>query len=364
MRRRDFLLTPLLLPALARAANGQPGVHYPAVIPGAALVFPRDHGAHPDFRTEWWYLTGALQAAQGQASPAPQLGFQLTFFRTRPGQAEDLDSPLAARQILFAHAAVSRPGVGLQHAERAARANLGGAYSTADCDVNIGNWQMKRRGSGAQERLQVSVHDAAFAFEFTLSPTQPPLLQGQNGYSRKGHEPRQASYYVSWPQLEVSGQLVLDGKRQPVRGRAWFDHEWSSQVLAPGSVGWDWVGINLADGGALMAFRIRNASGQTVYAHAALRDANGKLQQFGPGEVDFTPLRTWTSPRNGAAYPVQIEIRCGRHTVRTTPLLDDQEITSHRPRKISYWEGLVSLSGTLEGHGYLEMTGYAAAMDL
>lgn len=364
MRRRDFLLTPLLLPALARADSGKRSVIYPEVIPGKALIFPRDHGAHPDFRTEWWYVTGALQTLPTGSSPAQELGFQLTFFRTRPGQAEDLASPIAASQILFAHAAVSRPGVGLQHAERASRANLGGGFSTDDCEVFIGNWQMKRSGSGAQERLQLSVLDAAFAFDFTLTPTQPLLPQGDNGYSRKGREPQQASYYLSWPQLEVSGQLVLDGQRQPVRGRAWFDHEWSSQMLAPGSVGWDWVGINLNDGGALMAFRIRNAAGQTVYAHAALRDASGKLQQFGADEVAFTPLRTWTSPRNGASYPVQIEIRCGRHTVRTTPLLDDQEITSRRPRTISYWEGLVAVDGTLSGRGYLEMTGYAEAMEL
>ncbi|HET6720896.1 MAG TPA: carotenoid 1,2-hydratase, partial [Rhodocyclaceae bacterium] len=215
MRRRDFLLTPLLLPALARAADDQPSVRYPDVIPGVTLNFPRDHGAHPDFRTEWWYVTGALQTLPTASSPAQELGFQLTFFRTRPGQAEDLASPIAARQVLFAHAAVSRPGVGLQHAERAARNQLGGGYSTADCEVFIGNWQMKRSGSGAQERLQLSVHDAAFAFEFTLTPTQPLLLQGDNGYSQKGRAPRQASYYVSWPQLEVSGNLVLDGRRQP-----------------------------------------------------------------------------------------------------------------------------------------------------
>lgn len=363
MRRRDFLLTPLLWPALARADSGQPGATYPAVIPGATLSFPRDHGAHPDFRTEWWYVTGALQTLPTARSPTQELGFQLTFFRTRPGQAEGLASPLAASQILFAHAAVARPGVGLQHAERAARANLGGGFSTADCDLHIGNWSMRRSGAGAQERLQLLVHDAAFAFDLTLAPTQPPWLQGDQGYSRKGAEPRHASYYLSWPQLEVNGSLVLDGRRQPARGRAWFDHEWSSQVLAPGSVGWDWVGINLDDGGALMAFRIRDAAGRTVYAHAALRDASGKRQQFGAGEVVFTPLRTWTSPRNGASYPVQIEIRCGPHTVRTTPLLDDQEIVGRRPKPISYWEGLVSIDGSLSGRGYLEMTGYAAAIE-
>lgn len=359
MRRRHFLLTPLLLPALAGAAAGERSVRYPAVRPGTPLAFPRDHGAHPEFRTEWWYVTGALQTAE---SPPRELGFQLTFFRSRPGQAEDLPSPIAARQLLFAHAAVTRPGAGLLHAERAARANLGSGFSTADCDVHIGGWRMRRTGTGENEGFHLAVQDVAFAFDLGLRQTQPLLLQGWNGYSRKG--PTQASHYVSWPQLEVAGALVLDGKRLPVGGRAWFDHEWSSQVLGPDSVGWDWLGINLADGGALMAFRIRDATGQTVYAHAAWRDADGKLRQFEAGEVGFTPLRTWKSPRNGARYPVQMEIRCGPHTIRTIPALDDQEISSRRPLPISYWEGLVTIEGTLGGRGYLELTGYAKAMKL
>lgn len=376
MRRREFLpflplplLSPVLLPALlpalaptlARAASG-PTVPYPAVTPDRQLVFPADHGAHPNFRTEWWYLTGALQTADATGRESADFGFQLTFFRTRPGQAEALDSPLAARQILFAHAAVSRPGAGLQHAERAARAGLGAGYSTTDCTLHLGNWRLERRGEGADEHFSLAVRDPAFAFELELAPTEPLLLQGDHGYSRKGPHPAQASYYVSWPQLEARGTLVHGGRRHQVRGRAWFDHEWSSQLLAPGSVGWDWIGINLDGGGALMAFRIRNAAGATVFAHAALRDAKGNLQQF--ADVDFKPLRSWASPRNGARYPVETELRFGPHSIRTTPLFDDQELTSRRPRPVSYWEGLVTISGTLSGRGYLELTGYAEAMAL
>ena len=359
MRRREFLpllpLLPALLPAPARAASSA-APSYPAVTPGRRLVFPADHGAHPDFRIEWWYVTGALRADGGE------MGFQLTFFRTRPGQAERLDSPLAARQILFAHAAISRPGSGLQHAERAARAGLGAGYSTADCALYLGNWRLERHGQGAGEGFQLAVRDPAFAFELELAPTEPLLLQGDAGYSRKGPLPAQASYYVSWPQLAARGTLVQGGRKQPVQGRAWFDHEWSSQLLAPGSVGWDWIGINLEGGGALMAFRIRDAAGATVFSHAALRDAQGRLQQF--SAVDFRPLRRWTSAQSGARYPVETEIRFGAHTIRTTPLLDEQELTSRRPRPISYWEGLVGIGGTLAGRGYLELTGYAEPMAL
>ena len=357
MRRRAFLLTPLLLPAFAVAAE-MPGTRYAAANRDTRLAFPRDHGAHPEFRTEWWYVTGALDA------PQRDIGFQLTFFRTRTGLAEHPDAPLAARQILFAHSALTPPGAALKHAERAGRANLGAAFSTTDCDVHIGPWSMGRSGTGSTEQFQLTVRDAAFAFDLTLSPTQPLLLQGAQGWSQKGPRPELASHYVSWPQLQVAGHLTQDGKRRAASGRAWFDHEWSSEVLDTGSVGWDWIGINLDDGGALMAFRIRNAAGATLYAHAALRDASGRLQQFGAGEVSFTPIRFWTSPRNGARYPVQMEIRCGPHTIETLPVQDAQEVSSHRPLPISYWEGLVKIRGTLSGRGYLELTGYASPLQL
>jgi predicted secreted hydrolase len=356
MRRRAFLLTPLLLPAITAAK--QPAVSYPAASRATQLSFPRDHGAHPEFRTEWWYVTGALDAQQGD------MGFQLTFFRSRPGIAEDLDSPIAASQILFAHAAVTRPGDRLLHAERAGRANLGAGFSATDCDVHIGPWQMRRHGAGAEEHFRLKLQDAAFAFDLTLTPTQPLLLQGEGGWSQKGPRPALASHYVSWPQLRVAGSLTLAGKRQAATGRAWFDHEWSSEVLDAGSVGWDWLGINLDDGGALMAFRIRNAAGETLYAHAALRDAAGRLQQFAANQVSFATLRRWTSPRNGAQYPVQMEIRVGPHRIETAPLQDDQEISARRPLPVSYWEGLVAIRGTLAGRGYLELTGYASALTL
>ena len=359
MRRRFFLLSALLFGALRGAAADDRGVRYASVERRTRLAFPRDHGAHPEFRTEWWYVTGALD------SPSRDMGFQLTFFRTRPDRAEDLDSPLAARQILFAHAAITRPGAGLLHAERAARANLGAGFSTADCDVHIGAWRIRRHDAGpGGESIRIGMQDASFAFDLVLKATQPLMLQGDQGYSQKGPRPELASHYVSWPQLQVAGVVTQDGKREQAAGRAWFDHEWSSEVLGADGVGWDWVGINLDDGGALMAFRIRDARGESVYAHAALRDREGRTRQFGPGEVQFTPIRSWTSPRNGAHYPVQLEIRCGPHTIRTAPVLDDQELATHRPALINYWEGLVKVSGTLGGRGYLELTGYAGALKL
>ena len=343
MKRRAFMLS-CLLSAIADAAP-----QYAKVLRGLALQFPRDHGAHPDFRTEWWYVTGALDL------PRKDIGFQLTFFRVRTGFAEALVSPIAASQILFAHAAVTVPGDKLLHADRAARANLGAGFSTADCDVHIGAWQMQRNASDV---FALKAQDAQFAFDLTLTPTQPKMLQGDAGFSQKGARAEQASYYVSWPQLQVEGSIVLDGKVQRARGLAWFDHEWSSEVLSEADVGWDWMGINLTDGGALMAFRIRNKVGATVFAHAALRDKAGRTQAWSGHEVQFKALRNWRSAR-GTEYPVETELRFGPHVIRTKPVIDDQELSTRHPAPVTYWEGLVQVDGTLTGRGYLELTGYA-----
>jgi predicted secreted hydrolase len=217
------------------------------------------------------------------------IGFQLTFFRSRPGNAEDLQSPLAARQILFAHAALTLPGERLLHSERAARANLGAAFSSSDCDIHIGAWRMNREQRSTGEVLRLQMKSPQFSYDFTLTPSQPLLLQGDGGYSRKGHAAALASYYVSWPQLQVAGSLVFDGQRRAASGRAWFDHEWSTAILGGDAVGWDWVGINLDDGGALMAFRMRDSQGATLFAHAAWRDAGGQVRQFAAGECRLPP---------------------------------------------------------------------------
>lgn len=355
MKRRHLFALPFLLPAFGRASYAASSVQYGVVQAGVPLIFPRDHGAHPNYRTEWWYVTGAVNTSTGLS------GFQLTFFRVRTGAAEQLQSPLAAKQLLFAHAAISLPDNKLLHAERAARLNLGAGFSTTECDVRIGAWHLQRQ---TNERFSLQMQDSQFSMELSLIPTQTLMLQGKEGYSQKGPQAEMASYYVSWPQLEVQGTLTHSGKRHAVQGKAWFDHEWSSQVLGKESVGWDWIGINLSDGGALMAFRIRNAQGATVYAHAALRNAAGQMQQFDTTQISFIPLRNWFSARSKAVYPVELEIHFGPHKIQTRPVLDDQELQMHRPATVLYWEGLVNITGTLAGQGYLEMTGYAGKLNL
>ncbi|MBB3219886.1 lipocalin-like domain-containing protein [Pseudoduganella umbonata] len=357
----------ILLLALSAPLLAAPPVFAP-VVPleaGRQLAFPRDFGSHPAFRTEWWYATGWLTTAAGK-----QVGYQVTFFRSRTDTDDANPSKFAPKQLIIGHAALSDPAQGkLLHDERSARAGFGLAFaSEADTDVRLDDWRMTR---GADGRYRMTIPAAGFALELVLEPTQPVLLQGRGGYSQKGPRPEQASYYYSKPHLKTSGTIVgADGKRSAVTGTTWLDHEWSSQVLDPGAAGWDWVGANLDDGGALMAFRIRAKTDKggdaTLWAHATWRDASGKITHFGPDDVSFTPRTRWRSPRTGADYPVAVTIRTGGTSWQLDPLQPDQELDSRRSTGAVYWEGAVTVrrDGRQVGHAYLELTGYVRPMKL
>lgn len=356
----------LALVALATVAPFAPGVAVAAppvlapVVPGKTLAFPRDHGAHPDFRTEWWYVTGWLQTPQGQP-----LGFQITFFRSATDHDRANPSRFAPQQLIIAHAALSDPSLGkLLHDQKSAREGFGLAHAKQDdTDVKLDNWRFRR---GADGRYRASITARDFSLELELAPQQPPMLQGERGFSRKGPRPQQASYYYSLPQLQVSGSIGRDGKTQAVGGSAWLDHEWSTSVLDENAAGWDWLGANLDDGGALMAFQIRGKDGAKLWAHAALRHADGRITQFGPGLVDFNPQRRWRSPRTDASYPVAQTVVTGPHAWQISPLQDDQELDSRQSTGAVYWEGAVILrrDGHPAGKGYLELTGYVKPLKL
>jgi len=326
VKRRAFLACGLI----PFAALAEP-VRYPQVVSNKRLVFPRDHGAHPDYRIEWWYVTGWLDGP---------LGFQITFFRARPAEASDNPSQFNPRQILFAHAALSDPRRGrLVHDQRAARAGFSLAHAELDrTGVWIDDWRLELDGN----RYQARIAAREFEFDFTLFATQL-VLQGEAGFSRKGHRPGEASYYYSRPQLNVVGKL--NGK--DVEGTAWLDHEWSSAYMAPEASGWDWCGVNLLDGGSLTAFQMRDAKGGVHYA---------------PPGVSFKALRTWKSPRTGAEYPVEMQV----NDLVLKPLMDDQELDARTSSGTIYWEGAVrAFSKTSEiGRGYLELTGYWKPMKL
>jgi predicted secreted hydrolase len=332
---------------------------YPA---NSGMRFPRDFGAHSDFRTEWWYVTGWLDNA---------VGFQITFFRSRTQHNATNPSRFAPTQLLLAHAALALPeNKALLHDQIASRMHPKLAtYSENDCAIHMQQqarvWSLKR---STDNTYKIAVHAADFQFELTLVATETPWLQGNAGFSSKGPQAHHASFYYSLPQLKTSGEIkyALKGKttQRKVSGVSWFDHEWSSALLAQDAVGWDWLGLNLLDGSALTIFRIRDVKGESIHTYAAIRLANGKVTQFKPV---FTSLRTWLSPRTATTYPVawQIDLRSSEQptlSISVNPLMDDQELDSRRSTGAIYWEGAVEVfqksSQTPIGRGYLELTGY------
>ena len=330
------------------------------VLPNHTLTFPRDFGAHQNFRIEWWYATGWLETSDNKP-----LGFQITFFRYATDHDTDNPSHFAPKHLIIAHLALSDPDKGqLIHEERSAREGFGLAYAKeGNTDVKLDKWTLVREENG---RYQVEMQGNDIGLQLSLTPTQPVLLQGGDGFSRKGPKPEQASYYYSEPHLSVAGTVFHHNRSITVTGTAWLDHEWSTAYLSPDADGWDWVGANLDDGSSLMAFQIRHKEGGIVWSYAALRDATGQLTLFEPEQVEFTPERTWQSPHTDATYPVAMRIRTGEIEWLLTPLFDDQELDARQSTGTVYWEGAVTLTRDNQpaGRGYLELTGYVNALDM
>jgi predicted secreted hydrolase len=364
LTRRRLLASLGTLVALPATAAAPPTAHRPPptpfakVVPGYRIRFPEDEGAHPDFRLEWWYITGWLSAAAGP------LGFQVTFFRVRPALRHANPSAFTPRQIVVAHAALSDPSHRrLAHSQRAARAGFGLAGAeTGRTRVWIDDWALEQEP--ARYRCRIPAAEVHLDLEFEA--TQPPLLQGDAGYSRKGPLPASASYYYSLPQLRVQGSVARGSQAHHVTGRAWLDHEWSTQYMEEAAAGWDWIGINLDDGGALMAFRMRRKDGGAFWAGGTLRRADGALRTFAPQAVRFIPRREWRSPRSGASYPVAWRVELDGVALELEPLFDDQEHDSRATVGAIYWEGAVRAlrDGKAVGLGYLELTGYGRRIDL
>ena len=356
---------------LTQAARASDSALYPAVVAGRPMRFPEDFGAHPEYRTEWWYLTAWLDTAAGP------LGAQVTFFRSRTPYGRDNPSRFAPRQLLFGHAAIGSPAKGsLAHVEQAWRQDPQIASArVGDTDVRLGPnrrlWTIRRT---PQDAYEVSIKDPAFELSFEAQPSGPPALQGQEGFSLKGIKPEQASYYYSRPHLQLNGQLQMrdinSGAKLSFEGRGWLDHEWSSELLDPAAQGWDWIGINLSDGSALMAFQMRRAAGRP------LRKTGKRIQADMSGQdvaVTFTALRRWTSVRTGIEYPVAFRVKAGELDLELVPLMDDQELDSRGSTGAVYWEGAVTAYAYAErknpdrkpmGRGFLEMTGYGEKIQL
>ncbi|WP_296445066.1 carotenoid 1,2-hydratase [Rhodoferax sp. UBA5149] len=366
LSRRHLLAAGLAAPLWSLPAGARAQV--PART-ARVLQFPRDLGSHPDFAIEWWYLTGNLRSGlpSGSLLGEREFGFQLTFFRSRVQATQGMTSAFAAKQLIFAHAAVTDvTDKKLWHDQRISRAGFEVAQtSELDTAITLRDWSLMRD----DKQYRAVAAGSGFRFELALTETQPLLLQGDRGLSRKGPDVKQASYYYSLPQLQAKGSLALAGRQLPVQGSAWLDHEWSQALLQHDTVGWDWIGMNLFDGSALTAFRLRDQAGHALWDGGSFRHPTmgATPHVFSHGEVLFQPVRSWTSPLTRASYPVEWVVRTPADFYTVKAVIDNQELDSRNSTGAVYWEGLSELfdsNGKRVGRGYLEMTGYASPLRL
>ncbi len=345
---------------------------YAQVTGACHFHFPEDHGAHPDYRTEWWYYTGNVQAADGRA-----FGFQLTFFRRAivpPGAALGRSSPVSAwrtRQIYLAHAAISDISAGRHlYAETMARAALGlSGVRTAGLTttVRVGSWQAVI----GPEAHRLRARTDRFSFDLSLVPEKAPVANGEGGYSRKGRTPDRASCYYSLTRLSTTGALVVDGRRFQVKGLAWMDHEYSSAPLESDVQGWDWFGLQLDDGTEIMAYVLRDQSGRpTPFSSGTRVLADGTAVHLSAGDFRISVLDHWKSPVSGARYPSawRLDLPSAHLSLFIHPRMADQEMRTPETTGVTYWEGAVAVTGNrdgrpLAGTGYVELTGYDRRFD-
>jgi len=334
--------------------------------PELELAFPADHGAHPEFETEWWYLTGHLEDEAGA-----RFGFQFTVFRRglEPGPHE-AGSALRATAAYAGHLVLTDVARGeTRFAERLRRASPLARAAKDELDVHLEDWSLVRAPASAlssSETLALAAGDPArgFVYSLRLTPEKPLVLHGERGYSRKGADPGNASAYVSWTRLAVAGTLRLDGVERTVTGSAWYDHEFGSAVLADGAVGWDWFSLQLADGRELMAFVLRDAAGAPLKASAGtLVERDGTPRPLARADFRLSATARWTSPRTDATYPAGWTLALPAHGLELTltPLVPDCELVGSA-MGVAYWEGPLDVGGTVAGRGYAELTGYHGSL--
>jgi predicted secreted hydrolase len=334
-----------------------------------SFSFPADHGPHPTFRTEWWYYTGNLTADDGR-----EFGYQLTFFRSAltdsasyPRDAERSD--WRSRHAYMAHFAVSDIGAARIHAaQRFGRAALGLAGANATpFRVWLYDWQVAG-GGGADGKFPVrlAAEDADFAIDLVLDRGAPMVLQGEGGLSRKGPEPGNASYYYSYMRMPSAGTVRIGDRTHRVRGESWLDREWSTSALSPDLEGWDWMALQFTDSTEMMLYRLRRHDGTAgPFSAGSFVDRDGRVLRLDADMFDMTPRRSWPSTLDGTRYPVGWRVRVpGLHLdLQVDAAFDAQELNL----AVRYWEGAVRIQGSragmpVGGRGYLEMTGYDAAV--
>ena len=353
------------------------------VKPGKVISFPNDHGSHPSFRLEWWYLTGWLN------DMSLSYGFQVTFFRLGTRYRFQENTSFDSSQIVFVHCSISDPNQNrLFTAQKIGRPGIGPVeIKKADMRLQFEDILFFREEK--TDKYILRINQRKFNLNLIITPPGQlgarffPVLNGENGFSQKGPNKDYASYYYSRPNLRITGDLGFhQKKKRKVSGIGWLDHEWMSQLLMDDFVGWDWIGVNLIDGSSLMVFKIRKQDGSIGWSDYSFIDksqerkfihefngifSNQKVRDLkNKNEIIWKARKNWRSARSGAIYPVEQSIFINEVEYGIIPLMNDQEVDGLQSTGNYYWEGAVTMiSGKKEiGVGYLELTGYAAPLSI
>ena len=361
------LLSVTLPTALAASSAPTP---FQSATAGYQYTFPRDHGSHPTYRTEWWYYTGHLQSKNGRS-----FGFELTFFRrgVPPDEIKTLPSKWSIGHLYLAHFAVTDiNGKRFHFSEKFSREGLGKAGADeSQLRVWIDDWRAEAATDSTGSHTVVA-HDETHSLALTLQPAKPLVTHGAAGISRKGKDVSQASHYYSFTRLVTTGSLTIDGEQFEVTGLTWMDHEFGSTELGTDQVGWDWFSIQLEDDTELMLYRMRRKDGSSDLASSGTAvSPDGHTRHLEVTDFQIESTATWTSPDSKATYPSQWKLTFPSLglVLDVTPLLADQELRTSRSTKVSYWEGAVAITGTkqgkpVKGQGYVELTGYVERLKL
>ncbi len=354
-------LSLLLFQAAVYAESG----HFEKALPGYEYAFPRDHGSHPDYLIEWWYFTGNLSAEDKSS-----YGYELTFFRrgVENPQTEQNPSRWTVKDIYLAHFAVTDiAGKTFYYDEKISREAIGKAGANTDkMQVWIDQWSAIQTG----DTMQLSAGDKNWTLDLNLTPLKPLVIQGEAGISKKGEAEGAASHYYSFTRLQTEGTLFVNGKKTPVSGLSWMDHEFGSALLGEGQVGWDWFSIQLDDGSEYMFYQIREKDGgKDPISSGSVIFPDGTKRHLKAGDFTLTPQSFWKSPKSGANYPLEwtISVPSEQLILSAKPALEDQELVTNKSTRVVYWEGASLFTGEkagqpITGKGYIELTGYAAAL--
>jgi predicted secreted hydrolase len=346
---KTWMLLLLSITTLLHAQTTADGFAIPQA--GRVFVFPRDHGSHPEFRTEWWYVTGHLDAKGGR-----RFGFQVTFFR----QARREDGKTL--HLHLAHAALLDAQSGrFVHEERLNREGWDAESSETTLAVRNGNWSLKLDEATQHLHIAATVKSEVL-MQLELEAVKPLVVFGKDGVSRKGASAEAASHYLTWPRLKTTGAVKIGANEHTVSGEAWMDHEFSSSQLEAGQVGWDWAALQLKDGREIMVYRMRRKDGSAdASSTLAVVERDGKVRQLSSDAFAWEVIEKWKSPRNSAEYPIRVRIRFEGESFELKPLAEDQEQDGGITR-LPYWEGacdVIDSRGQIAGRAFLELAGYA-----